>query len=115
MTHFSQPLIDRLHAATRRAVRLRHFGWACRLESRAIIEVREARHALWLAALSPKERARMGMAGHPEALFRSDGAMIEPTDNDIGRKVIYTGNRYPGGELEEGVITSFNSHIVFVR
>ena len=34
--------------------------------------------------------------------------MIEPTTNDIGRAVIYTGNRYPGGKLEEGVITSFN-------
>jgi hypothetical protein len=41
--------------------------------------------------------------------------MIEPTDSDIGRAVIYTGNRYPGGELEEGVITSFNSAAVFVR
>jgi hypothetical protein len=41
--------------------------------------------------------------------------MIEPTENDIGRKVIYTGNTHPGGELEEGVITSFNSHCVFVR
>lgn len=41
--------------------------------------------------------------------------MIEPTDADVGRKVIYTGNRYPGGEPEEGVITSFNPHAVFVR
>ena len=41
--------------------------------------------------------------------------MIEPTEADIGRKVVYTGNRYPGGELEEGVITSFNSRAVFVR
>jgi hypothetical protein len=41
--------------------------------------------------------------------------MIDPTETDIGRTVIYTGNRYPGGELEEGVITSFNTTTVFVR
>ncbi len=41
--------------------------------------------------------------------------MIEPTQSDIGREVVYTGNRYPGGKLEEGVITSFNAHWVFVR
>jgi hypothetical protein len=41
--------------------------------------------------------------------------MIDPTHEDIGRKVVYTGNRYPGGKLEEGVITSFNAHAVFVR
>lgn len=26
--------------------------------------------------------------------------MIEPTQSDIGREVIYTGNRYPGGKTE---------------
>ena len=41
--------------------------------------------------------------------------MIEPTEKDIGRKVVYTGNTHPGGELEEGIITSFNSTSVFVR
>lgn len=41
--------------------------------------------------------------------------MIEPTKDDIGRSVIYTGNHYPGGKLEEGVITSFNNYTVFVR
>lgn len=41
--------------------------------------------------------------------------MIEPTYDDIGRSVIYTGNRYPGGKPEEGVITSFNGYTVFVR
>lgn len=41
--------------------------------------------------------------------------MIEPVSSDIGRKVIYTGNRYPGGKLEEGIITSFNPSTVFVR
>ena len=41
--------------------------------------------------------------------------MIEPTEHDIGRAVVYTGNRYPGGKLEEGVITSFNDYRVFVR
>ena len=39
--------------------------------------------------------------------------MIDPTEQDIGRKVIYTGNY--GGPLEEGVITSFNECAVFVR
>lgn len=41
--------------------------------------------------------------------------MIEPTDKDIGRRVIYTGNTHPGGKLEEGVITSFNARTVFVQ
>jgi hypothetical protein len=41
--------------------------------------------------------------------------MIEPTEHDIGRAVVYTGRRYPGGALEEGVITSFNDYRVFVR
>ena len=38
--------------------------------------------------------------------------MIEPTPNDIGRKVIYTSGH---GEQEEGVITSLNNYFVFVR
>ena len=41
--------------------------------------------------------------------------MVDPKEEDIGRSVIYTGNRYPGGKVEEGVITSFNAHTVFVR
>lgn len=41
--------------------------------------------------------------------------MIEPTEDDIGHAVVYTGNRYPGGKPEEGVITSFNKVCVFVR
>lgn len=41
--------------------------------------------------------------------------MIEPTESDIGRKVVYTRPRDWGGKLEEGVVTSFNSHCVFVR
>jgi hypothetical protein len=41
--------------------------------------------------------------------------MIEPTEDDIGRAVVYTGNRFPGGKLEEGTITSFHDHAVFVR
>jgi hypothetical protein len=41
--------------------------------------------------------------------------MIEPTHEDIGRTVIYTGSRDdPGGEPEVGMITSFNSVAVFV-
>lgn len=41
--------------------------------------------------------------------------MIEPKAEDVGRAVIYTGNRYPDGKTEEGVITSFNDYAVFVR
>ena len=41
--------------------------------------------------------------------------MIKPTQDDIGREVVYTGNTYPGGMLEYGVITSFNEVTVFVR
>ena len=41
--------------------------------------------------------------------------MIEPAAADVGRAVIYTGNLYPGGKVEEGVITSFNHWQVFVR
>lgn len=39
--------------------------------------------------------------------------MIQPTKNDIGRGVVYTGNF--GGPREDGVITSFNDKVVFVR
>ena len=39
--------------------------------------------------------------------------MIEPTQADIGRSVVYTGNY--GGPIEEGIITSFNETTVFVR
>lgn len=41
--------------------------------------------------------------------------MIDPVADDISRTVIFTGNRYPGGQTEEGVITSFNEWAVFVR
>jgi hypothetical protein len=40
--------------------------------------------------------------------------MIAPKQEDIGRLVIYTGNRGWGGPIEEGVITSFNDAAVFV-
>lgn len=39
--------------------------------------------------------------------------MIEPTQNDIGRNVVYRDARRQ--MLEEGVITSFNPYFVFVR
>ena len=42
-------------------------------------------------------------------------AKIKVTEADIGRGVLYTGNRYPGGVKEPGVITSFNEFAVFVR
>lgn len=38
---------------------------------------------------------------------------INPTQNDIGSKVIYRAHR--DAEPEEGVITSFNEFMVFVR
>ena len=41
--------------------------------------------------------------------------MIEPTFDDIGRRVVYTGNRYPGGRLEHGRITGLTALGVFVR
>jgi hypothetical protein len=41
--------------------------------------------------------------------------VIEPTEADIGRAVLYTGNRYVGGKPERGVITGFNHWTVFVR
>lgn len=40
--------------------------------------------------------------------------MIEPTDADIGRRVVYTGNRHPGGQPEYGVIYRITPHTVFV-
>lgn len=40
---------------------------------------------------------------------------LPPTEDIIGREVEYTGNRYPGGKPEFGVITSFNDKLVFVR
>lgn len=39
--------------------------------------------------------------------------MINPTEKDVGRAVVYTGNY--GGPREDGVITSFNDKYVFVR
>jgi hypothetical protein len=39
--------------------------------------------------------------------------MINPTEKDIGRKVIYQGG-HPG-DREEGVITSFNDYYIFGR
>lgn len=46
--------------------------------------------------------------------------MIEPTIDDIGRKVVYRRwriGRHANGQfdLEEGIITSFNEAYVFVR
>lgn len=39
--------------------------------------------------------------------------MIEPTHADIGRSVVYQGG-HPD-DRDEGVITSFNERVVFVR
>jgi hypothetical protein len=41
--------------------------------------------------------------------------MIEPTFDDVGRTVRYTGNRYPGGKIERGKITGLTALGVFVR
>jgi hypothetical protein len=41
--------------------------------------------------------------------------MIEPTEADIGRTVLYTGNRFVGGKVERGEIRGFNHWTVFVR
>lgn len=42
--------------------------------------------------------------------------MISPTTEDIGRKVIYTpSGDYPDKVIEEGVLSSFNDHYIFVR
>lgn len=41
---------------------------------------------------------------------------INPTPRDIGRKVIYRERGdFPGRKIEEGVITSYNDSVVFVR
>ena len=40
--------------------------------------------------------------------------MIEPTEEDIGRKVIYNA-RHPNAPDEYGRITSYNDSAVFVR
>ncbi len=40
--------------------------------------------------------------------------MIEPEEKDVGRGVIYQAS-HPGAPREDGVITSFNDHTVFVR
>lgn len=42
--------------------------------------------------------------------------MINPTDTDIGRKVIYREpGDFPGAKVEYGRITSLNERFVFVR
>jgi hypothetical protein len=51
----------------------------------------------------------------PKSFTGKKKEMIEPTEADIGRTVIYTGNRYVGGKPERGVITGLNHWTVFVR
>lgn len=41
--------------------------------------------------------------------------MIDPKEEDIGRSVLYTGNRFPGGKLESGIITALTTFSVFIR
>ena len=46
--------------------------------------------------------------------YRDTPSGLDPTTNDIGRLVVYKA-RHPNAEPEQGVITSFNEHCVFVR
>lgn len=46
-------------------------------------------------------------------LVYGESAVIDPTEKDIGRMVIYQGG-HPD-DKDEGVITSFNDKYVFVR
>lgn len=42
--------------------------------------------------------------------------MIEPTEADIGRRVIYRERgTHPGRKVEVGILTSFNDQYAFVR
>ena len=41
--------------------------------------------------------------------------MIEPTQDDLGRAVVYRPAHWPKGPVEHGVITSFTKDVVFVR
>jgi hypothetical protein len=41
--------------------------------------------------------------------------MIEPVAKDIGREVLYTGNRSRDRAVKIGIITSFDLHCVYVR
>lgn len=40
--------------------------------------------------------------------------MIDPTEKDVGRSVVYRDKAHPS-EPDEGVITQFNDYGVFVR
>lgn len=46
--------------------------------------------------------------------FFEEEEMINPTEEDIGRAVIYQAG-HPGAPREDGAVTSFNEHSVFVR
>jgi hypothetical protein len=66
----------------------------------------------------PYGQIRCDVCGEPLVFpksFTGKKEMIEPTEADIGRTVLYTGNRYVGGKTERGVITGFNHWTVFVR
>jgi hypothetical protein len=42
--------------------------------------------------------------------------MIQPTEADLGRKVVHRERGdFPGKKVEEGVLTSFNETYAFVR
>lgn len=41
--------------------------------------------------------------------------MIDPTEKDIGRGVIYRRDSKLAGETEVGVVTSFHGRAIFVR
>lgn len=51
---------------------------------------------------------------HPLEMFTEEIAKgIWPTEEDIGRGVVYVA--HPGAAPEDGVVTSFNDRVVFVR
>lgn len=79
--HPSQPKIDRLYALSRQATRLRHLNWAAHLEFEAITLKRTARHELWLAELSPKERRRLGMEDKMTTAKVVAIDILEPSNN----------------------------------
>jgi hypothetical protein len=65
----------------------------------------------------PYGQIRCDVCGEPLVFPKSftGKKMIEPTEADIGRAVLYTGNRFVGGKVERGEIRGFNHWTVFVR
>jgi hypothetical protein len=62
-------------------------------------------------ALAPPSGVKPA-SGLEQSRSSTGAAGIDPTQADLGRGVVYRGN---AGEIEQGYITSFNEHYVFVR